>query len=223
MATIKTKVSCLLLVMMAFIIASCNDDDDINGVAGKNNIEAVDLGLSVKWANANLGASNPWEIGYRYYWGEVEPRINFWGGYIYDKDDSASDDESYQNIGYEISGTKYDAARHFLGGKWRMPTAFEAYELLNKCELHPSQQGNTYGVTVIGPSGKSIFIPNCGWQDTDENDIFYKDEGILWTGSMDTSYHDYAFTICLRPEYSKYYIGNGNRGDAGIPIRAVID
>ena len=36
--------------------------------------EAVDMGLSVKWASYNLGASSPEEFGEYYAWGEVTPK-----------------------------------------------------------------------------------------------------------------------------------------------------
>ena len=34
----------------------------------------VDLGLSVKWATCNIGASSPEEYGFYFAWGEVEPQ-----------------------------------------------------------------------------------------------------------------------------------------------------
>lgn len=37
-------------------------------------IKAVDLGLSVKWANCNVGASSPEEYGGYYAWGETEEK-----------------------------------------------------------------------------------------------------------------------------------------------------
>ena len=37
----------------------------------------VDLGLSVKWATYNVGASNPWEEGNFYAYGEIEPKSEY--------------------------------------------------------------------------------------------------------------------------------------------------
>lgn len=39
--------------------------------------EAVDLGLSVKWAQRNLGAENPWDFGTYFAWGEIEGKDNY--------------------------------------------------------------------------------------------------------------------------------------------------
>lgn len=216
----KKNVFLLLIAAMSLVFISCNDDDDINGSAKSKGIEAVDLGLSVKWANVNLGASNPWDIGYRFAWGETEPRTNFYGNYGYPYYDE--DTDSYVNIGNEISGTKYDAARHLLGGKWRMPTADEVEELLTKCSFYPSEQGNTSGTMITGPSGKSIFIPNCGAQDSDINDIYGKDSGFYWTGTLSDDLSR-ACILCLEGAYSLYTIDSSDRDDMGKPIRAVRD
>ena len=39
-----------------------------------NSHEAVDLGLSVKWATMNVGANAPEEYGDYFAWGETEPK-----------------------------------------------------------------------------------------------------------------------------------------------------
>lgn len=49
--------------------------------------EAVDLGLSVKWASFNLGASKPEEFGEYYAWGETKPKTVYqWDTYLYSRD-----------------------------------------------------------------------------------------------------------------------------------------
>jgi hypothetical protein len=39
--------------------------------------QAVDLGLSVKWATFNVGATKPEEYGGYYAWGETEEKLNY--------------------------------------------------------------------------------------------------------------------------------------------------
>ena len=63
----------------------------------------VDLGLSVKWATCNLGASRPEESGGYYAWGYTYPESRFLFGW---------DTYSQRND---------DAAYATLGGNWRMP------------------------------------------------------------------------------------------------------
>ena len=60
--------------------ASCTItvDECYTAVAG----EAIDLGLSVKWSNVNLGATKPDDYGDYFAWGETEPYYQFsysWG------------------------------------------------------------------------------------------------------------------------------------------------
>jgi len=110
-----------------------------------NNHEFVDLGLSVKWATCDLGASKPDEVGDLFAWGEVKTKDEF-------TDDNykwyrrGEEDEEY------IMATKYnsnsqwgdvdnitrleledDAARVNWGGDWRIPTEDEFQELIDNC------------------------------------------------------------------------------------------
>lgn len=91
---------------------------------------AVDLGLSVLWADCNLGANSWEEEGLALAWGELtENGIGSQGAYKYFVDGQ------YVFLGNEISGTEYDAAHVYLGGKWRMPTREEIYEMLASCNV----------------------------------------------------------------------------------------
>ena len=43
--------------------------------------KAIDLGLSVKWADCNVGAENPWDAGRYFLWGallvrKMQPRYS---------------------------------------------------------------------------------------------------------------------------------------------------
>ncbi len=90
----------------------------------------VDLGLSVKWATCNLGASSPSDMGERYAWGETKTKSDFtWSNYLYYNSTSGS----VVNIGSDIAGTDYDAAKAQLGSNWRMPSKAECQELVSKC------------------------------------------------------------------------------------------
>lgn len=100
----------------------------------------VDLGLSVKWAACNLGASNPQEYG-KFFYEEVD-----------------SDE-----IGLDVS-LEDDIARSELGGKWRLPTEKEFRELMFKCRWKWTRQRNgIYGYQIISSvNGNFIFLPACG-------------------------------------------------------------
>lgn len=171
--------------------------------------EAVDLGLpsGALWASFNLGAKKPEEVGNRYAWGETKPKSTFtsknykwrreWkeitsgGG----KDADGFDlpiikSQGWVNIGWtegpgwNISETKYDAARTALGGDWRMPSSEDFKELSDNCKTESITKNNVPGLKFTGRNGNWIFIPYY-------NDVEYK--GQLWTSEKflgtDGNYH----------------------------------
>lgn len=124
-----------------------------------SNIEAVDLGLSVKWASANVGAEKPEDYGGYYAWGETEEKE------VYNETTYKYYNlewNTIQRIGAEITGTRHDVAKAKMGGDWRMPTRDEWYELVNECEWSWTTINGHNGFTVTGSNGNSIFIPVAG-------------------------------------------------------------
>ena len=173
--------------------------------------EAIDLGLSVKWASWNVGASSPEEYGGYYAWGELEHKNN------YDNDTYQywdKDNGEYVFIGNNISGTRYDVARAKWGKGWRMPTMAECYELIEKCKWERSTCNGVNGQKVTGPNGNSIFLPAAGfrngtgaydqgslgeyWSGTkdDEYDGAYELKYLLWGGhSISIGYRNYGYSV----------------------------
>lgn len=167
---------------------------------------AVDLGLSVLWADHNVGATIPAEFGDLIRWGESIPRE--YAGYEYPDDPNRPDD---------IIGTQYDAATVNWGEKWRMPSRDEFQELVDRCTWEVCQvlglelgvQKFIYGYKVTGPSGKSIFLPAGGYIDTGISKK--NEEGAYWTGN--TSYVGAeAFYLTFKapflPEYGTYAVSD---------------
>lgn len=129
-----------------------------------NGYEAVDLGLSVKWAAYNVGASSAEEYGNYYAWGEIEKKdIYSEENYIH-KDYVAGYVISYINIGINgrIYETQYDVAFMNWGENWRMPSMNEFDELRSKCIWEWTTLNNVNGFRVYGPNGNSIFLPATG-------------------------------------------------------------
>ena len=124
------------------------DNTTINGHA------YVDLGLSVKLATCNVGASSPEDNGDYYTWGETSPKST------YSVANSKTHGKSSYN--YDIGGdASLDAARANWGGTWRLPTKAEVQELKDKCTWEWTTRGKK-GCRVTGPSGRSIFLPSAG-------------------------------------------------------------
>ena len=120
-----------------------------------NGHQWVDLGLSVKWATCNVGASSPSDYGGYYAWGETRTKSEY----------TTDNSSTYGiNIG-DISGdSRYDAARANWGGTWRLPTQAEVRELIDKCTWTWTSQGGHNGYRVTGPNGSSIFLPAAGYR-----------------------------------------------------------
>ena len=103
---------------------------------------AVDIGLSVFWAIANLGASVPSGAGDMYCWGSPKPYVNG-DGYFTNPSSLSS-----------INGTEYDASTQTLGPGWETPTENDWVDLFNKCQRMFDDWSNV--LTMIGPNGKRI-------------------------------------------------------------------
>ena len=130
-----------------------------------NGHEWVDLGLSVKWATCNVGASSPSDYGNYYAWGETRTKSDYEPSNSVTYDLSVAELKSRGIIGTDGNLTPaYDAARANWGGTWRMPTLDEIREL-NKCTWTWTSQGGHNGYRVTGPNGKSIFLPAAGYRD----------------------------------------------------------
>ena len=133
----------------------------------ENHPHAVDLGLSVKWACCNVGATAPEEYGDYFAWGETSPKSSYtnenyqhwvvwydeiWGDWNFE----------YATLNSDISGTQYDAATANWGGGWRMPTEAEQKELLINCTWEWTTLNGVNGGRVTGSNGNSIFLPAAG-------------------------------------------------------------
>jgi hypothetical protein len=130
----------------------------------------VDLGLSVKWATCNVGATKPEEIGHYFAWGETKPKYRYdWSTYKYCFNGSKKKITKY-NIDPKYGNQKYvdndtvldlsdDAAYVNWGGSWRMPTDKEWLELLRNCTITFERQNGVWGHKATSKkNGNSIFF-----------------------------------------------------------------
>jgi len=157
-----------------------NDPDDPAVPAG---LDAVDLGLpsGTKWANMNIGANKPEELGGFYAWGETaEKNMYSYSTYIY-----AESETSYKNLGNDISGTQYDVASNKWGKTWRMPTYEQCKELVEKCSWVATSVNGIKGTQITGPSGNSIFLPAGGRKYSSKGHRDYGEVGCYWTSTSD--------------------------------------
>lgn len=176
--------------------------------------EAVDLGLSVRWATCNIGAESPENYGGYYAWGEVGTKSPYTeNGYQYYNNGSFSD------IGSEISATKYDVARMVWGGVWRMPALKEFDELCHRCTFQSAVVKGVKGYKVTGPNGNSIFLPTagyCGGEGVSEAGEF----GYYWASTLYPYSNDCAYCLSFG-EYSEGWQFNPRY--EGLSVRPVIE
>lgn len=114
--------------------------------------EPVDLGLSVKWASANLGATRPYQSGVYYHYGDTT---------------RSAKATSLSNLPQsDIYATEHDPAVAELPEGWQSPTRAQMLELINNCtwvkgENHGYQGYYVYGIGKL--QQHYIFIPFAGY------------------------------------------------------------
>lgn len=182
------------MLLCAGGLASCSDDEDDGGPIEDGKIkghEYVDLGLSVKWATCNVGASSPSDYGNYYAWGEISTKFE------YMEDNSVTYGKTMGDIG---SNPRYDVARALWGGSWRLPTRSEWRELIAECTWIWMTMEDMRGYCVVGPNDNSIFLPTAGWRDGSSlNDA--GSYGDYWSSTPDESLPDIAYGLDFNSGY----------------------
>jgi hypothetical protein len=198
-----------------------------------NGYEWVDLGLSVKWASYNVGATAPEEYGDYFAWAEISPKDEYTEHtYLYWTDHNSNGvwDDWENTMLEDIAGNpEYDAAAAIWGGGWRMPTLEEQLELRDNCTWDWILLNDTNCMQVTGPNGSSIYIPAAGhryesgyydvngmgyyWSSTpaDGTDFAANYLGIHWSDDGNTGY------------LTSHFTSDWSARIAGVSIRPVLD
>ena len=182
---------------------------DLKPLPKPSDIKAVDLGLSVRWASANIGARNEDEYGYYISWGELTPKpIGYyrWNDYKLCKEVNESDND-YSHLTKYVTNSQWgevdnktrldledDAAHAYLGGSWRMPTSEETTELIEKCTFEEIFRHGEPVMKVIGPNGNYILFPYAGYATWQSRVVFTV---FCWTSDLnpDNPIHAYGFEL----------------------------
>ena len=199
----------------------------------------IDLGLSVKWATCNVGATKPEEYGDYFAWGETSPKTTYnWNTYkwatatwnaTYNQWDLATltkynTDSLYGTIDNKrVLELADDAAAVNWGGAWRMPTVAEWRELLENCTWTWTSDYNGTGVkgqiVTSNTNGNSIFLPAAGSRD--DGDLNYAGRsGDYWSISFGgISMPDYGWFVGI---YAGGASGGGGDRKSGNSVRPVL-
>ena len=180
-----------------------------------NHPHAIDLGIDVKWACCNVGASSPEQYGGYYAWGETEEK-SYYDASTYKYYNSST---GYQSLGSDIAGTQYDVAHVKWGSGWRMPSLDQIKTLINSCTSEWTSINGVYGRKVTGPNGGSIFLPAAGgrWGD----DAYYVgDGGYYWSSAQYPDYTNGAYGLGFSSGYLNW---NYDSRDYGRSVRPVTE
>ena len=211
------------------------------GGGGGSTEEYVDLGLSVKWAKCNLGASKPSDYGSYYAWGETEPKAEYtWATYKWMKAGQSDwkhitkytiADGQTEGIWYDAGGTFIgdnkttleaadDAATANLGSPWRMPSFYEIQELIDYCTWTWTTQNGVKGYEVKSKkNGNSIFLPAAGYR---KGSVLNNagSWGYFRSSSLYIGYNDYASNLNFDSDrHDKYNHSSRYLGFSVRPVR----
>ena len=186
--------------------------------------EAIDLGLSVKWASCNVGATFPEEYGDYYAWGETSAKKDYsWSTYKWCNGSGRTltkycADSSYGNVDNKITlDSEDDVACVEWGGSWRIPTLDEVKELKEKCNWRWTTYKGVNGCMVTGSNGNSIFLPATGYSIGMES-VADGSYGCYWTSTLIGAYSNCA---CYLDVYGGSYDWYDNFRYFGRTVRPV--
>jgi TPR repeat protein len=134
------------------------------------------------WADRNIGAENPWDWGYYFWWGDTigyERKNGRWvasdgsnSNFSFNKGNTFTyglSESELRRLGWitpdGVLSSDHDAAHKHWGGGWRMPTKADFKNLVNKCNWQWTIMNGVEGYVVRGRgkyASKSIFFPAAG-------------------------------------------------------------
>ena len=127
----------------------------------------VDLGLGIKWATCNLGATKPEQTG----------------GYY-----------TYPQATQSVAGTSSDIVTNALGPGYRMPTQSELQLLCDYCSWKEETVNGIKGMRCTGPNDNSIFFPYSGYIEASHVSDYYTNQS---TGYYSTGYYGNSLTYSM--------------------------
>lgn len=237
-----------VLCLAAAVLAGCDKDDPneismdmiSNGiitVVGADGVsyDAVDLGLpsGTLWATHNIGATEPYQYGDYFAWGETTSNRN---EYRWDTYPLSSEHDAFSFTRYctnDDYGTvdnrktllpEDDAARMHWGGAWRMPTEAEFDELRSRCDKRYCKLDGVWGFLLTSKSkgfdDRRLFFPCAGQYDNIQ--LKFKEKyGFYWSCTLaNTPQQAYIFSVEHKDDLDNVVVNQKVRY-IGLPVRPV--
>ena len=184
-----------------------------------NIFEPLDLGLSVKWGQVNVGAGSPLSCGSYFAWGETKPKEEYsWETYKFSINETFSKYNSED--GLVVIEAVDDAATINLGGNWRIPTREEWQELIDSC-VWTSYNG--YYKVTSKVNNRSIFLYEGGYRKSTGgliNALFYWSSS-LCEENMSSAYGLYMSWWHNPDNVLEMVVGTSYERYIGMPVRPV--
>ena len=207
-------------------------------------VEAVDLGLSVKWATHNIGATNLIDTGYSFEYGNPTPittlnRYKRWSSKIVQDNQvisttNMSGDDIYGNnpLSAPENPTYYtglgtlpaanDMATQTLGNGWFTPTYDHYTELLRNTtmSIYLLQPDNKWILKFTAKNGNYILLPFCGalWM----NEALPESNFTQVESSRQSYQRTVAPSIDIVQSFNNYYANSGSSGSSQYPICGLV-
>lgn len=171
-------------------------------------MEYVDLGLSMMWAKSNIGAEAESELGSLFGYGDPTAM------------QTSSKLEDY--LSYDIAGTTDDIIYNLTLDaespmKSQMPTMTQIAELINKTTHEWTTVDGVAGIRFIAANGNSIFLPAAGYRDGDK--VVEDATGYYWSGNISSVNADYANTLTFNSGSVKAGFSKRNLAISVRPVR----
>ncbi len=171
-------------------------------------IEYVDLGLSVLWAKTNIGAESEEELGARGGFGDQT---------FFERSSSAD-----YYTPWDLEGDDDMTAMLDLDGyseiKSKMPTVAQFKELIANTTQEVAEVNGVKGIRFTAANKESIFLPLAGYRDGEAIESLDA-AGFYWSKQMSPSNELYAKSLCLNAD------GTVSMGDTrlnlALPVRTV--
>lgn len=185
----------------------------------------IDLGLPSGrlWSTENLGAGVPGDPGYYFAWGELAGKSEYTKNTYKFGTTSMS---KYNNTDGLTELTGEDETATVLRGEyWQIPTINDFKELQDNCtwvwdSKTSSLDWITYGYTITGTNGKSIFLPAVGhFRNSTTDGVGYNVE--YWTRNLYPDNVTRAYKFYLEKSSTGSEIADDRY--VGMPIRPVIE
>ena len=194
------------------------------------------------WATTNIGAENPEDYGYYFWWGDTV-------GYKRENNKWVASDGSNSNYNFSEGNTptynqsasslkskgwitadgvltpEHDAAHVHWGDDWRMPTKEEIGDLVSvsKCTWTLTTNNGVAGFEVRGKgeyASNSIFLPMPGI--AFDNQLQLPGQTfVYWSSTVEEDYGKYAWGLQYEPVNGNPYLSDKNYRWGGLPIRPV--